>query len=263
MKWFRNLLSEVDQERDDIIYFSKDKYGSILVIDDGDHRVLNFDSPFEQSSMRIEAPYKLVHHYTQLMALVLAFIEPRHITLLGLGGGSLLRTFHYLLPNCIFNVIELRQKVVDIASDFFQTPDDERVTITVKDALKALSKIPNQSSDIIFSDMYGAYHMVPEQIQKTFFVHCSRILSAQGWLVVNLHSLPQEQAAFLERLTAIFPTVILTANTANTILFVSNGSPEYASQSIKNPQSIKNIEITLDQELTPLISRLKPINFKF
>lgn len=258
MKWLDELLSFPFRDTGDIIHFTQDEYGNILVIDDGEYRILTFDSPFEQSSMSTRFPIQLVHPYTQYMLLVLAFIDPGEVALFGLGGGSLLRTLHYLLPDCAFNVVELRQKVVDIATEYFRIPVNGRVNITVNDALNSINEWKSNSTDIIFSDMYDAYHMVEEQTQQDFLKHCSRILTSKGWLVINLHSLPDNRAQFLETLHNVFPTVYLSANTSNTILLASNSHPENV---YPDPQRIEAMEGELNQSLKQLMSRIRPISF--
>src|SRR5690606_36218088 len=83
-----------------LVHSAEDRYGRIQVIDEGSQRILSFDSLFEQSCMQISRPCQLVHQYTQFMALAVALVEPSHITLFGLGGGSLLRTLHSVVPDC-------------------------------------------------------------------------------------------------------------------------------------------------------------------
>ncbi|MDO8864077.1 hypothetical protein Q6D67_20525 [Haliea sp. E1-2-M8] len=243
-----------------IIYFSQDTYGRMLVIEDGGYRILNFDSPFEQSCMRMDHPYRLVHQHTQLMVIVLAFIDPKVVSLFGLGGGSLLRTLHHVLPSCIFNVVELRQKVVDIAKEYFAVPSDHRVRITVNDALAEISNAEDHTTDIIFSDMYDAYQMVTAQTQDAFLLNCSRVLTDRGWLVINLFDLPCNRAEFFELLGSVFSTIILCASDGNTIFLVSKAEPEYVRPRM---QHIEAIESILLQRFSQHLSRLEPINFRF
>lgn len=255
MKWLNGILNSSSEEYGNIIYFTEDEHGKLLVIDYGDYRTLNFDSPFEQSAMIIEQPYKLVHQYTQLMLLVLAFTKPSHITLFGLGGGSLLRTLHHVLPECTFEIFELRQKVVDIAYEYFDIPRNERrVKVSISDVLEEMKTCDSNSTDIIFSDMYDAYRMVPEQIQKEFLNNCSRLLTNKGWLVINLHNLPQDQTNFFSLLNEIFPTIIVSSNKINTILYLSNSQ---ADDIYTDLETLETAELLLQQSLTPLISRLK------
>src|SRR5690606_26886913 len=241
LKNLRNIRSLPFVQSGNIVNFSKDMCGRMFVIDDGEYRILNFDSLFEQSCMRIGKPYQLVHQYTQFMVLTLAFIEPSHVSLFGLGGGSLLRTLHSVLPDCLFHVIELRQKVVDIANEYFFIPNDHRVNITNNDALKEISNIEDNSSDILFSDMYDAYQMIPARTQETVLRNCSRVLTDHGWLVINLHHLPSNRVAFFELLGTVFPTVILSSCEENIILMVSNAAPENVRSNIQHIEAMEGI----------------------
>ncbi len=132
--------------------------------------------------------------------------------------------------------------------------------INVNDAVKEMTQLESASSDIIFSDMYDAYQMLPAQVQNTFLTECSRILSNQGWLVFNLHRFPDDKPAFLEILRGLFPTVILSTTDKNIILMASNSQPEERSP---NHHRIETMERGLLQRFSPLVPRLRPIDFQF
>ena len=186
---------------DKLVYTCQDQYGKILVVDAGKQRILNFDSPFEQSCMWLPQPTQLVHQYTQLMLLSIVLSEPRHITLFGLGGGSLLRTIHHVLPNSLYHVVELREAVLDVATTYFEVPNDERVRVSIGNALSEVFNIKSRSTDIILSDMYDAYRMVPGQLHSRFLKECARILNPNGILVLNLHSSARESSKLIQELT--------------------------------------------------------------
>lgn len=253
MKWIEDLIRFPFQDAGDVIYFTRDEYGVILVIDDGEYRMLNFDSPFEQSCMSMRFPFQLVHQYTQYMLLALSYCDPNHVTLFGLGGGSLLRSLNYLMPNIRFEVVELRKSVLDIAKEYFCIPTGENVSVAIEDASLYIHQMSDGATDLIFSDMYDAYHMVDTQVQRQFLSECSRALSGNGWLVINLHSLPKNRAEFLEMLKSIFPTILLSANTGNTIVFASNKHPESV---FMDASRIEWMESSLKQSFKQLTSRV-------
>lgn len=254
MKWLNSILSSSLRSPGDIIYNARDDYGNILVLDDLEYRILNFDSPFEQSRMKLSAPFSLTLKYTQLMALVLAYIQPRHIMLLGLGGGSLLRTLHHVLPQCQFSVIELREKVYLVAKEYFDIPLDGRVKITINDAIKEISSAEANGSDIIFSDLYDAYKMEVRQSLNNFLKKCYRALSSGGWLVINFHELPKADDLFFKHLQQLFPTVIVGSCSGNYILFACKLTPDRVSQ---NPCQLEPLEFADHQQPQLLLSRLK------
>ena len=125
----------------DIVHVANDRYGNILVIDDRKHRILSFDSVFEQSKILRRAPHVPVHEYSRAMLLPIAFARPDHITVLGLGAGVVAHGIHRLLPDSQVHVVELRQKVFETARDWFSFPQHERLHVTVADAWHTLEHV--------------------------------------------------------------------------------------------------------------------------
>jgi len=254
LNWFERLHYLNIKVPGDVIHRTSDRHGDIFVFDDMDYRMLNFNSPFEQSSMSLSHPYRLTHTYTQLMILVLAYIQPNHISLLGLGGGSLLRTLHKVLPECFFTVIELREQVLAVAKEYFFIPIDKRVNFIINDAIIEIKKTKKACSDIIFSDLFGPYNVVPAQAQYSFLKECYRTLTSNGWLVMNFHKLPDNEDIFLRKLRLIFPTVIIGSEAGHFIIFASKSK---ASLLTTNTDRIESIEEHTQQDLLSLLLQLK------
>lgn len=238
-----------------IIHRTKDAWGPILVIDYRQYRNLTFDSLYDQSSMNIKKPHILVHDYTRAMMLVLAFIKPSHATFLGLGGGCLLRSLNHILPDCELHAIELRQRVYEIANEFFGIPVSDKITISIADAKQRLTEIDNNSTDIIFADLYYASSMNPFQIQKRFIHQCYRVLDSMGWLVINYHELPDLTSSFFKYLSDLFSDIFVcqTINKKNTILFASK---QHITVSLPSELTIIALEKQLEVKLSPLFKRL-------
>ncbi len=152
----------------DIVHVDRDNYGNILVIDDRKHRILSFDSIFEQSKIVRSAPHLPVHEYNRAMLLPIAFREPAHITVLGLGGGVLAHGLHRLLPESDIQVFELREKVASIARDWFALPETDRLKVTIQDARLAVENLPECGTEMILTDLYSADKMSPAQAQRQF-----------------------------------------------------------------------------------------------
>lgn len=199
----------------DIVHVANDKYGNILVIDDRKHRILSFDSVFEQSKMVRSEPHVPVHEYNRAMLLAIAFDEPAQVTVLGLGGGVLAHGLHKLLPESRIQVFELRQKVADIAREWFSLPDCERLTITVGDAHLAIDSLPAGDTDMILTDLYNADRMSPAQGQRQFIKACSQALSDTGWLVLNYHRMPEPDSNLVRELHRQFPLLLVFKSKTN------------------------------------------------
>ena len=69
----------------EIIHYTRDALGGILVVDYRKHRVMTFDSVFEQSKIDRRKPHLPVHEYSRAMLLPVAFAQPAHATVLGLS----------------------------------------------------------------------------------------------------------------------------------------------------------------------------------
>lgn len=253
-------ISEKDFFGNTIIYRTNDQWGDIMVIDRTSCRVLAFDPVYDQSSINLIKPYVPVHEYTRIMLLVLAFSNPHHVTVLGLGGGCLLHSLHYLLPQCTLTCIELREKVYEIALNFFLLPIKSNINVMISDAKLAIRRCKDQSTQIIFADMYESYGMNPFQVQKKFIQHCQRVLDDTGWLVVNYHQLPELDSTFIQCLQRHFAEIfVCPAHSGNYILFACKSSVGAIN---KHQPSLLELEKKLNIKLLPLFKRIRRIYSK-
>lgn len=206
----KDLLAQLvlagEEEKE--IFRTEDSFGPVVVQEYGGLRVLSFDSPFEQSAMRLDNPLALVHDYTRAMLLVLLFKEPTQITLLGLGGGSLLRVLHRHCEQATFQVVELRKSVIQIAQAHFSIPRDERTVIHNRNGFVYLNEVKKHTSEVIFADMYQAKAMEPFQGSTRFLEQCWQLLTPDGWLAINFHKLPAFDHPYMQKLCRLFPEVL-------------------------------------------------------
>ena len=249
------VISDRDQFGNLIVYRTQDEFGDILVIDCELFRHLTFDSGLTQSSIDLRKPNKLVHEYTHAMVLVTAFVNPRHVTILGLGGGCLLRSISDIWPQSKIHVVELRKRVYEVAVDYFGIPNNKNTTISIMDAEQHLIDAEDASTTIIFADMFTAYCMNPFQMQQNFIKQCYRVLSNKGWLVINYHEITELEADFFKFMRSIFADVCIykTVIGNNNIIFASKHAidslPGYA-------QAVRELEKRLGNQSLNLFNRL-------
>ena len=95
-------------------------YDKPFLVEDGEHRAMCFTTDGSiQSEMRIDNPSALVSEYTRkMMAFLLFRPRPRHVLMIGLGGGSLLKYCHRHLPTTRFTAIEIDANVISLRSHF-------------------------------------------------------------------------------------------------------------------------------------------------
>ncbi|MAB53232.1 MULTISPECIES: methyltransferase domain-containing protein [unclassified Marinobacter] len=206
----------------EIIHYTRDALGGILVVDYRKHRVMTFDSVFEQSKIDRRRPHLPVHEYSRAMLLPVAFAQPAHATILGLGGGVMASALLHLLPECQVHAVELRPRVLEVAREYFSLPHSANLTMTIGDARDALGKAPDGSSDLILADMYNSDRMSPAQAQRQFIRQCSRVLGDDGWLAINYHRTPDINGPLFHQLRAGFAVLLLfKSKTNNTVIFAS------------------------------------------
>ncbi len=199
----------------DIVHVASDPHGNILVIDDRKHRILSFDSVFEQSKILRAAPHVPVHEYNRAMLLPIAFCDPARVTVLGLGGGVLAHGLFTILPQSTIQVYELRRKVADIAKEWFALPESDRLSVQIADARLAIDQLPEAGTDMVLTDLYSADRMSPAQSQRQFIKACGRALSDTGWLVLNYHRMPEPDGNLVRELKRQFPVLLVFKSRTN------------------------------------------------
>jgi len=253
------VAPERDRFGDPIVYRTSDEYGDILVIDRESFRSLTFDSVFDQSCVDMRKPNSLVHEYTHAMMLVTAFVRPSHATILGLGGGCLLRSLHSVWPQCELHAVELRQRVYEVASEHFGIPFGKKISVSIADAEHYLINSEAASTTIIFADMFTAYCMNPFQMQQDFINQCYRVLNKKGWLVINYHEIPDLNTSFFKFICSLFSDVFVykTVIGNNNIIFASK---ERADALPQYEVAVRALEKKLGSKSLNFFNRLTRLN---
>lgn len=166
------------------IHRSYDEYGPIQILDDGNKRYLTFGTDDEQSCQLINQPHILQHEYTRGILLSLLLIEPKHITVIGIGGGSLITAFHHLVPDCYLAGVELRPEVARLAHKYFQLPKNNKIKLHIGDGFDYLQHNEIQT-DLIVADMYLAEGIDQQQLSTQFIATAHSRINQGGWLVLN------------------------------------------------------------------------------
>lgn len=236
------------------IFRAEDCGCDVVVTESESFRVLTLDSIFEQSVLALNDPLQLVHEHTRIMMLVMAFASPQKVLMLGLGGGSLLRTLHHHFQTTSFDVVELRARVIEAATTFFQVPVDSRVCVHQRDAREYLKTAPAETADIVFADLYHAFDMDDYQGNVLFLRDCFKALSRTGWLVINFHDFPDTRDPFVQVMASLFPDCfVCDSRNANFILFCSKSRLNATIKRFR-PQ-VKALEASVQQPLMTLFAR--------
>jgi spermidine synthase len=172
-------------------------------------RSLHLGSDTVQSSMKVDDPYELVLSYTRaMMAFLLFRPRPRHVVMVGLGGGSMPKFVHRNLSTTRTTVIEIEPKVIGIASQYFHLPpEDERLQVVAGEGGEWVASHPD-CCDVLMVDGYDSREQVPQLCSEDFYANARAALAADGVLVVNLWSSDSRYDAYLQRMENVFDALV-------------------------------------------------------
>lgn len=175
-----------------------------LVSTRGDLRTLEFVPGEVQSEMRLSRPEELMLAYSRAMMCFALFVpRPRHILMVGLGGGSLAKFCYRHFPHARITVVELRADVIALRAQFCVPPDDARFTVVHADAAGYLAGAAG-SVDVLVVDGFDQAGLPPALGSSRFYADCRRALRHGGVLVANIFSYDPHYPAMLGRLQLVF-----------------------------------------------------------
>jgi spermidine synthase len=188
-------------------------YHSLAVVDNGDERLLRFDSSF-QSGMRIGRPFETVFDYTDYFHLGLAYNpDARNVFFVGLGGASAPKRLWHDFPGLEIQVAELDPVVRDVAYRWFGLPRDPRLAIAVQDGRRYLAG-HDERWDVIALDAYFS-DSIPFHLTTREFLELVRSRLEPGGVVVAniIGSIAGSNSklfrAFLRTYRSVFTTVLV------------------------------------------------------
>jgi spermidine synthase len=210
-----------------------------LVYEDEGVRSLHFCCLAVQSSMRLSDPFELDLSYTQTMMGFLVFIdEPKHILIVGLGGGSLSKYCYRQFPQARITTLEINPEVIALRNVFLIPPDDERFKVVRTDAADYLANNDIQA-DIILLDGFDAEGLPDCLSSESFYTNCWRTLGPHGVLVANFLNSDARRRDYLNRLRGVFNNLVWSSKAfdgTNLIAFAVKGesySPHWPSLVMK------------------------------
>lgn len=193
---------------------------------------LHFQSDYVQSQMVLEKPDFLALTYTRtMMAFELFKPRPRHIALVGLGGGSLAKWCYRYQPDAMLTVVEINPHVISLRDRFRIPKEDHRFQILCEDGAKFVARHSDEL-DVLLVDAFDVDSLPEDLCSDHFYDNCYRALTRHGLLVVNLCA--ADEHSIFARIHRSFSDQALASpdNDGNTVIFACKGDllwPEGAS----------------------------------
>ena len=200
-------------------------YAKPFVTDDGTSRRLHFNFRFVQSEMNLHSPDTLTFAYTRkMMAFLLFAPRPKHIIIIGLGGGSLTKFCYRQLPRTRVTTIEIDADVIGFG-DLFEIPaQDARLKIVHADATEYFAT-SEEEADVVMLDGCDYDGVSPALCDAAFYRNVRERLSPDGLLVANLIGRAGRSIALQRLISEVFGGQTMTLDVrggGNRLLFAFN-----------------------------------------
>ena len=229
-----------------------------FVVNDGASKSLHFTHGELQSRLLTSAPWRLDVDYTRTMMGFLLFNPaPRHIGMIGLGGGSLARFCHRYLAVSRMTVLEINPHVIALRREFQVPDDDARFAVLAADGARYLAT-QEPAFDVLLVDGFDHQGQPAALCSQAFYDDCLAALAPGGLLVVNLHYDHPDYCLWIERIGRSFDgnaVDVASAEKSNGIVFAGRDAP-LLSRRLSVSNSLAGLDKQACLELRAELARL-------
>jgi spermidine synthase len=208
--------------------------------------------------MRLNAPTALDLAYTKkMMAFLLFCPNPRHLMIVGLGGGSLAKFCLRHLRRARITALEIDPTVIAMGEQFC-IPPDERLAIIEADASAYLPRA-EADTDVLMLDGFDAEGISSHLNQPAFYQAARRRLRPGGILVANLAGAQADWQAHLGMLSAAFDEqliVVRVTGQQNHIAFASN-APDFPPPWPSLEKPARDLQQRLGLDFPEMLKKIK------
>jgi len=180
-----------------IIHRRTNRFGQLIVADEGPKRSLYLDGNTLQSCMYLRQPHVLVMDYSHAMMCALLFNDtPARVLLVALGGASLVKFLLHACPQVAIEVAEINPAVIAAARNFFYLPVDfEKVKIFEQagEELVREKLQEGEAYDLVLLDAFDDRGPARALLRPEFLHDCRELLRQNGIFAMNLWNRPQDR----------------------------------------------------------------------
>lgn len=157
-----------------------------IVYADHHHISMRFRHGELQSLTSVQQPNRLELPYTiTMMGFLLLVPKPRHILMVGLGGGALAKFCYQHLPEARITVVEINPHVIAMRTHFQLPDDDARLEVVCADGAEFV-RDTRETFDAILVDGFDADGQSAQLSSKAFYEDACRILRTPGVIAINV-----------------------------------------------------------------------------
>ncbi|MDN5275843.1 MAG: Spermine synthase [Candidatus Saccharibacteria bacterium] len=203
-------------------------------------RVLYGDKDSPQSGVALDDDPALLFDYNQRFIEIVASVRPHRVLLIGGGAFTLPTAIIERFSSVKVDVVELDPALPGIARDFFNLPDDPRLTIMTQDGRAFINQDVPRVYDLVIIDAFSEYHIPHSLLSVNALQRYKRLLKPGGIIALNYIAHYQARRPTLSHdlvrtFEAVFPYISLIPADAhypesaeqNVILVAGQFEPEH------------------------------------
>jgi spermidine synthase len=231
-----------------VVWAGQSGYADLRVLDLEDARYFVVDGGIHTIES-LQEPGRSLHRYATVVDLAkLMFASPGRLLLLGLGGGSVAKSF--AADGWRVDAVEIDPKVVQLARQYFDVRSDS-VHVHVQDGRRFLTTARG-AWDVIVLDAYGSSAIPFHLVTREVFAECKSHLAPNGLLILNVEGRGWKDpifSAIAATLRTSFRTVISLPTgeppnaLGNTVMIATDRSGvDFPEQRLERPYDVLHAE---------------------
>jgi spermidine synthase len=226
-----SVRAEILKRKDGRLVHVESEYNDIYVSKRRNQLIMTFQLKgwdYTESITNLEDPDDLPLHYSQVMtaASLLYPAEVKRILMIGLGGGSISTYYGRAMPDVHIDTVELDQRVIDVAKQYFALRETPRVRYIAADGRVFLNRSKDQY-DLILLDAYRGGYVPFHLLTREFYTLVKSRLTPGGAVAFNVHDGTKLYHSTVRTLGEVFPTVDLYPSGMGEVIATLSADPKF------------------------------------
>lgn len=211
-----------------LLHSERSLYREVLVYEAGSVRCIcftRFCRIGRQTCQDVKHPDRIVMNYPQMM-LGSLFVkpEPRSVLIIGLGGGTIPRALHEVIPEARIDVVEIDPAVVTVARRYFDLGKNGKLNVIEADGRVHVKRAlrGEQRYDLIMLDAFDHEYIPEHLLTQEFLKEVKSLLAPGGVLAANTFSSSRLYDHESATYASVFPQ-FFNLKRENRVIIASNG----------------------------------------
>jgi spermidine synthase len=226
-----SVRAEILKRKDGRLAHVESEYNDIYVTKRRGQLVMTFQLKgwdYTESVTNLEDPDDLPLAYSQVMtaASLLYPAEVKRILMIGLGGGSISTYFGRAMPDVQIDTVELDQRVIDVAKQYFALRETPRVRYIAADGRVFLNRSRDRY-DLILLDAYRGGYVPFHLLTREFYTLVKSRLTPGGAVAFNVHDGTKLYHSTVKTLGEVFPTIDLYPSGMGEVIATLSADPKF------------------------------------